>query len=112
MVLLIGDGDTPSPRIECPKCGSEDEGSPEINLTQPKLPQEQEEIEEDQEMRGVDHDPTRSEGMIEYKIPEFSKITGKLLSPVMYIRDMPWLEMILIISLCITVTMNLCTLCI
>lgn len=87
---VLGDGDTPSPQIETPKHGSEVEGSPEINVPQPEMPQEQEEIEEDQEMGGEDHDPTCSEGTIEYKIPNFSKISTKLLSAPVYIRDLPW----------------------
>ena len=61
------------------------ENSPEINLPQPE-----EEEENQEEIGDVDHDPTRSEGMVEYRIPNFSKITGKLLSPPVYIRDLPW----------------------
>ena len=41
-------------------------------------------------MANLDHDPTRSEGTVEYRIPEFSKITGKYLSPPVFIRDLPW----------------------
>ena len=92
---LAGEGDTPSPLIGSPKCVSEVEGSPEINLIRPELPPEQQEEEEaaedeDPDARDVDRDPTRSEGTIEYRIPEFSKISGKLLSPPIYIRDLPW----------------------
>lgn len=63
------------------------EGSPEINVTHPEMP---EETEEDQDVGDVDHDPTRSEGTIEYKIVNFSKISVKLLSHPVYIRDLPW----------------------
>ncbi len=61
------------------------ENSPEINLPHPEDGEDNQE-----EMGDIDHDPTRSEGTIEYKISNFSKITGKLLSPPIYIRDMPW----------------------
>lgn len=84
-VIIAGDGDTPSPQVVSPKRGSEVENSPEVNLPQPEDGEENQE-----EMGDIDHDPTRSEGTIEYKIPNFSKISGKLLSPPVYIRDLPW----------------------
>lgn len=46
--------------------------------------------EDERKMDDVDHDPTRSEGIIEYRIQNFSKISGKLLSSPVYIRDLPW----------------------
>lgn len=52
---------------------------------------QEEEEQEDLEMGELDHDPTRSEGMIDFKIENFSKIAGKLLSQPVYIRDLPWL---------------------
>jgi hypothetical protein len=79
-----GEGDTPSPQAE------KQESPPEVNVQheQADMPAEQEE--EDQEMGEVDHDPTRSEGTIEYRIKNFSKIANKMLSAPVYIRDLPW----------------------
>ena len=84
---LLGDGDTPSPQADSPKQGSEVDGSPEINYQKPEM---QEEMEEEQEMGEIDRDPTRSEGIIEYRIKDISKVSGKLLSAPIYIRDLPW----------------------
>lgn len=79
------DGDTPSPQVKSPKV----KVSPEITIQPPDMSQEEEE-QEDLEMGELDHDPTRSEGMIDFKIENFSKIAGKLLSQPVYIRDLPW----------------------
>lgn len=76
-----GEGDTPSPQVEV-------KTSPEINIQQPA--EMQEEVEEEQEMGEVDHDPTRSEGEIVFKLKNFTKISNKMLSHAVYIRDLPW----------------------
>lgn len=45
----------------------------------------------EQDMGEADHDPTCSEGTIEFKIQNFSKIANKMLSPnAVYVRDLPW----------------------
>lgn len=85
MLFLSGKiDDTPSPQA---KAGSEVDSSPEIDLEKPEM---QEDIEEEQDIGEVDRDPTLSEGTIEYKIKDISKVSGKLLSYPIYVRDMPW----------------------
>ena len=77
MVIIVG--------VECP---NEKEDTPEVTILVPEGQPQDQEMEEDNK----DRDPTRSEGIIEYKIAEFSKIEGKLLSPPIYVRDLPWLD--------------------
>lgn len=79
------DRDSPSPHVS-PKRGSDVEGSPELTFQKPQ----EEEIEEEPETGEVDHDPTRSEGMIEFKIKDINNFSGKSLSAPVYIRDLPW----------------------
>lgn len=84
-IIISGEGDTPSPQV------NKNDALPAVNIERAEEPAEQEDGEEDQEMGEVDHDPTCSEGTIEYRIKNFSKITGKILShPPVYIRDLPW----------------------
>ena len=86
VTIFSGEGDTPSPQVN-----KDDNALPAVNVERPEEPTEQEDVDEDQDMGEVDHDPTCSEGTIEYRIKNFSKITGKILShPPVYIRDLPW----------------------
>lgn len=88
---FLGDRETPSPQNNSPKHGSDVECSPDENLPRLKIRHEQEEAEEEQDLDlESNHDPTCSEGIIKCKISNISDITGKLLSPPIYVRDLPW----------------------
>lgn len=62
------------------------------------VPNEEDPEDPDPEMEDVDRDPnsdpTCSEGTIEFKITQFSKMKDKILSLPVYIRGLPWLVII------------------
>lgn len=84
---FLGDRDT-SPHNISPKRGSDVEA--DEHLTRLKMRHDKEEVEENLDMVVSNHDPTCSEGVIKCNISNISNMTGKLLSPPIYIRDMPW----------------------
>ena len=85
---FLGDRETPSPQNPSPKHGSDVET--EDQFPRLKIQNGNEEVEEELEMAVSNHDPTCSEGVIKCNISNVSDIAGKLLSPPIYIRDMPW----------------------
>lgn len=68
------------------------EDSPDNNLPRIMIRNDNGDVEEGQEMEDgeVNRDPTCSEGVLKCRITSLSEIDIKLLSPPIYIRDLPW----------------------
>jgi len=68
------------------------EGSPGYNQPRILLGNGEGFVEEDQEMEDgeTNGDPTCSEGILKCKISGLNDIEGKLLSPPIFIRNLPW----------------------
>ena len=88
MLKFLGDRDTHSPQNTSPNHGDV-EGSPEEQPLQPEIQLEQE-VEQEGDLVELNRDPTCSEGVIKVKIARISAIGEKLLSPAIYVRDLPW----------------------
>ena len=96
MFFVIGERDTPSPQVDSPKRGSEMEGSPDYIQPRILLGNDEGYVEELQEIEdGETHgDPTCSEGILKCRISGVSDIDSKLLSPPIFIRNLPWYVLI------------------
>ncbi len=77
--------------MNSPKRGSE-EGSPNCNQPRILLGNEDGFVEQDQDMEDGEgnHDPTCSEGTLKCRISCLSELSEKLLSPPIFVRDLPW----------------------
>ena len=99
-MIFFAAENTPSPQTGSPKPGDGVEPSPD-NVTQQEDDRRQDfigpKLERDGAIgvaegnEGDEEDPCRSEGIVQFIIPHFSKMSEQMLSGPTYIRNLPWL---------------------
>ena len=99
--LYFAAENTPSPQTKSPKPGNEVEPSPDNVMQQEGDDRRQDFIGPRLERGGAtgvaegnegdEEDPCRSEGIVQFIIPNFSKLSEQILSAPTYIRNLPWL---------------------
>ena len=116
MFQFVGEN-TPSPQITSPEqvepspnSGMQGENDAKQDFIGPKLEGGGVAGAAETAERGDDEDPCRSEGVVQFIIRDFSKLSQQVLSDPTYIRNLPWLVQVYIAPMHAAYILQLCRL--
>ena len=89
---------TPSPQTKSPRPGDEKIEPPEDDSRKDFIGPRLEMGGATGVAEGDEDDPCRSEGIVRFVIPNFSKLSEQILSGPTYIRNLPWLVCIHVVE--------------